>query len=159
MVALVADALLLGFILGRRAYRKRYFAKRDAAVFEFRQKWEALISGEIPYETWRRKPFDRRIIESIALGRLSKRPTPRNPPGWLKFPPRSGLIQKRIFEARELTGWRRMRALVALGRRGSGSISALAEGLRDGDLETRLRVAARIGPDCESAAGEDSGVG
>src|SRR2546429_5119289 len=28
----------------------------------------------------------------------------------------SGLIEKRIFEARTLTGWRRMRALVALGQ-------------------------------------------
>jgi len=67
LVALVADALLLAFILGRRAYRKRYFAKRDSRVFEFRQKWENLIAGRIPYESWRRKPFDRRIIESMAL--------------------------------------------------------------------------------------------
>src|SRR5260370_5882746 len=70
VAAIVADALLLAFILLRRTYRKRYFAKRDARVFEIRQKWEALISLKIPYETWRKKPFDRRIVETIALDAL-----------------------------------------------------------------------------------------
>src|SRR5216683_2310953 len=65
--AIVASGLLLAFILIRRTYRKWYFAKRDARVFELRQRWDALISGEIPYETWRRKAFDRGIVETIAL--------------------------------------------------------------------------------------------
>ena len=57
----------------------------------------------------------------------------------LKFLRDSGLMEKRIFEARRLTGWRRMRALVALGRtRAPEGIPALAEGLRDRNLETRL---------------------
>jgi len=67
IAAIVADGLLLAFILIRRTYRKWYFAKRDARVYELRQKWGAFISGEIPYETWRRKAFDRRIVETIAL--------------------------------------------------------------------------------------------
>src|ERR1700752_1875163 len=67
IVAFVANGLLLAFILLRRAYRKRYFAKRDSRVYELRQKWDALVSGEIPLETWRGKPFDRRIVETIAL--------------------------------------------------------------------------------------------
>src|SRR5258707_15128699 len=65
--AIVADGLLLAFIFLRRTYRKRFFAKRDARVFELRQQWDALISGKIPYEPWRKKPFDRRIIEAMAL--------------------------------------------------------------------------------------------
>src|ERR1700730_4299037 len=69
-VALAADALLLAFILLRRALRKRYFAKRDARVFFYRQRWNPLISGEIPYNTWRKKPFDRGIIETMALAML-----------------------------------------------------------------------------------------
>src|SRR5258708_8063739 len=67
VAAITVDALLLGFILLRRTYRKRYFAKRDAHVFELRQKWDALISGEISFETWRKNSFDRGIIETIAL--------------------------------------------------------------------------------------------
>ncbi len=48
VAAIFADALLLAFILLRRTYRKRFFAKRDARVFELRLKWDELISGMIP---------------------------------------------------------------------------------------------------------------
>src|SRR3989442_1291490 len=77
LAAIVVDALLLAFIMARRSYRKRYFAKRDARVFEFRQKWDALISGEIPYESWRKKPFDRRIERPLRSMR-SKQPDRKN---------------------------------------------------------------------------------
>src|SRR6266478_262565 len=138
VAAIAADGLLLGFILLRRTYRKRYFAKRDARVFELRQKWEALISGELPFEAWRKKSFDRRIVETIALDAFEAA-GPEESARLLKFLRESGLIEKRIFEARQLTGWRRMKALVALVRtRAPEGIAALAEGLRDGDLEIRL---------------------
>ena len=155
LVALLADALLLGFILGRRAYRKRYFAKRDARVFEFRQNWEELISGKIPYQTWRRKPFDRRIIESMALD-MFEVAGPEESARLLKFLRASGLIEKRIFEARELTGWRRMRALVALGRtRAPEGIPALTEGLRDGHIETRLASLRGLSRTASPQAGQE----
>jgi len=155
VAALVADALLLAFILGRRTYRKRYFAKRDARVFEFRQRWEALLAGEIPYETWRNKAFDRRIIESIALDAFEAA-GPEQSARLLKFLRASGLIEKRIFEARELTGWRRMRALVALGRtRAPEGIPALAEGLRDKAIETRLAALRGLGRTASPQAGEE----
>jgi hypothetical protein len=138
LVAVLADGVLLAFILLRRTYRKRYFAKRDARVFELRQKWDQLISGEIPFETWRKKPFDRRIVETIALDAFEAAGAEESA-RLLKFLRTSGLIEKRIYEARRLTGWRRMRALVALGRtRAPEGIPALAEGLRDRSLETRL---------------------
>jgi HEAT repeat protein len=144
-VALVADAVLLSFILLRRAYRKHYFAKRDSRVFYYRQRWDALISEEIPYETWRQKPFDRGIIETIALDALDAA-GPQEAAKLLKFLRSSGLIEKRIFEAREFRGWRRMSALVALGRtRAPEGIAALAEGLRDPDLETRLAALRGLG--------------
>jgi HEAT repeat protein len=155
IVALAADALLLAFILGRRTIRKRYFARRDARVFEFRQKWEALVGGEIPYESWRRKAFDRRIIESIALDTFEAA-GPEESARLLKFLRASGLIEKRIFEAREFTGWRRMRALVALGRtRAPEGIPALAEGLRDDDVETRLAALRGLGRTASPQAGEE----
>src|SRR5260370_37364028 len=138
VAAITVDALLLGFILLRRTYRKRYFAKRDARVFELRQKWDALISGKLPYETWRKKPFDRRIVETMALDAFEAS-GPEESARLLKFLRQSGLIEKRIFEARRQTGWRRMRSLVALGRtRAPEGIPALAEALRDNDLEVRL---------------------
>jgi HEAT repeat protein len=155
VVAIVADGLLLAFILLRRTYRKWYFARRDAHVFELRQKWDALISGKIPYETWRKRPFDRRIVESIALDEFEAA-GPEQSARLLKFLRASGLIEKRIFEARRLTGWRRMRALVALGRtRAPEGIPALAEALRDPDLEIRLAALRGLGRTaCPQAAKE-----
>src|SRR6202140_5647119 len=104
IVAIAADALLLTFILLRRNYRKYYFRKRDARVFELRQRWDALISGEIPYETWRKIPFDRRIVESIALDAFEAAGAEESA-RLLKFLRESGLIEKQIFDARPLPGW------------------------------------------------------
>jgi HEAT repeat protein len=155
VIAVVADALLLAFILLRRTRRKRYFAKRDARVFELRQKWDALISGQIPFESWRKKPFDRRIVETIVLDAFEAA-GPEESARLLKFLRASGLIEKRIFEARHFTGWRRWRALVALGRtRAPEGIPALAEGLCDAQLETRLAALRGLGRmACPQAAEE-----
>jgi HEAT repeat protein len=154
-VALVTDGLLLPFILLRRAYRKHYFAKRDARVFYYRQRWEALISAEIPFETWRRNPHDRGIIETLALDALEAA-GPQEAAKLLQFLRSSGLIEKRIFEAREFRGRRRLRALVALGQtRAPEGIAALAEGLRDRDMETRLAALRGLGRmACPQAAEE-----
>src|SRR5712671_5856276 len=155
VVAAAADALLLAFVLLRRAYRKRYFARRDARVFELRQKWEELISGQLPYNSWRKKPFDRRIVEAMVLDAFEAA-GPVEAARLLKFLRESGLIEKRIFEARKLTGWRRMRALVALGQtRALEGISALAEGLRDRDLEIRLAALRGLGRTASPQAAEE----
>ncbi len=155
VAAIAADALLLGFILIRRFYRKRYFAKRDGRVFELRKNWDRMISGQIPYESWRGKPFDRRIVETIALDALEAAGAEEST-RLLKFLRKSGLIEKRIYEARKLTGWRRMRALVALGQtRAPEGIPALAQGLRDRDLEIRLAALRGLGRTaCPQAAEE-----
>jgi HEAT repeat protein len=155
VAAILADALLLAFIFVRRAYRKRHFRKRDARVFELRRVWEPLISGQIPYERWRKKPFDRRIVESIALDEFEAA-GPEKCARLLKFLRTSGLIEKRIYEARRLSGWRRMRALVALGRtRAPEGIPALAEALRDRNLEIRLAALRGLGRTASPQAAEE----
>ena len=155
IVALVADGLLLAVILLRRMYRRRYFSKLDARTFEFRQKWEAVVSGKVPFASWRKKRFDRRIVEAIALDALEAA-GPEESARLLGFLRQSGLIQKRIFESREFTGWRRMRALVALGRtRAPEGIPALGEGLRDRSTEVRLAALRGLGRTaCPQAAEE-----
>jgi HEAT repeat protein len=155
VAAIAADILLLGFILLRRAYRKRYFAKRDARVFEIRRRWDALISGQIPYETWRTKPADRRIVETMALDAFETASSDESA-RLLKFLRESGLIEKCIFDARQHRGWRRHRALVALGRtRAPEGIPALGEGLRDRHLETRLAALRGLGRMACSEAAEE----
>jgi len=137
IATVVADGLLLGFILFRRGYRKRYFAKRDRRVFEVRQRWDALLSGEIPYDTWRLNSFDRQIVEDVVLDAFEAANAEESA-RLLRFMRATGLIEKRVFEARKYQGWQRMRALVALGRtRAPEGIPALAEGLRDPNRETR----------------------
>ncbi len=152
---IVADVLLLGFILLRRTYRKRYFAKRDARLFEIREGWEALISGEIPYATWRTKPSDRNLVETMVLDAFEVA-GPEESARLLKFMRASGLVEKCISDARNHQGWRRHRALVALGRtRAPEGIPALAEGLRDRNQETRLAALRGLGQmACPEAAVE-----
>jgi HEAT repeat protein len=142
---IVADVLLLGFILLRRTYRKRYFAKRDARLFEIRERWDALISGEVPYATWRTKPSDRQLVETMVLDAFEVA-GPEESARLLKFMRASGLVEKGISDARNHQGWRRHRALVALGRtRAPEGIPALAEGLRDRHPETRLAALRGLG--------------
>jgi HEAT repeat protein len=153
--AVLADAVLLAFILTRRAYRKRYFRKRDARVFQLRQRWPDLISGRIPYEKWRGNNFDRRIVETMALDSLEAANT-EEAARLLRFLRSSGLIEKRIYEARRFTGWRRLRALVALGRtRAPEGIPALSEALRDKDLESRLAALRGLARTASPQAGEE----
>lgn len=148
IVAIVGDVLLVATILVRRGYRRRFFRKRDARVFWIRQHWNALISGEIAYETWRNNTFDLHIVEEVVLDALEAANS-KEAAELLRFLRSSGLIEKRIFEARNLRGWRRRRALVSLGRtRAAEGVPALAEGLRDPNLENRhaaLRGLGRLG--------------
>jgi HEAT repeat protein len=144
-VAVAGDALLLAFILLRRTYRKRFFSRRDARVVEFRKNWDALVSGQIPFERWRAKPFDRRIVETIVLDAFEAA-GPEEAARLLRFLRTSGLLEKLIFDARHHRGWRRRRALVALGRtRAPEGIPALGEGLRDKDTDTRLAALRGLG--------------
>jgi HEAT repeat protein len=155
IAAVAADGLLLAFILLRRMYRKHLFARRDARVFQLRQQWPDVISGRIPYHRWRANTFDRRIVETMALDGLEAA-GPEESARTLRFLRASGLIEKRIYEARHLTGWRRARALVALGRtRAAEGIPALAEGLRDSDLEARLAALRGLGRTASPLAAEE----
>lgn len=149
IASIAANFLLLGFILLRRAYRKRYFAKHDRRMLELRQNWNGLISGQIPYETWRKNPFDRRIVEDLALDAFEVAASPQECARLLGFIRASGLLEKQIFHAKKHRGWRRRQALVALGRtRAPEGVPALSDALQDTHLENRnaaLRALGRVG--------------
>ena len=151
----VADVLLLAFILLRRTYRKWFFANRDARMLAIRRQWNPLISGEIPYTQWRSKTSERELIETMVLDAFEVA-SPAECARLLNFMRASGLIEKRILEARHHRGWRRHRALVALARtRAPEGIRALAEGLRDREAETRLAALRGLGRmACPEAAQE-----
>jgi len=145
IAAIVGDILFVASILVRRAYRKRYFRKLDERVSWVRRNWESLLSGEIPFAAWRWNSFDRGIIEQLVLDRFETG-DPKESARLLRFLRESGLIEKRIFEARHHHGWRRWRALVALGRtRAPEGVPALAEALRDRKLENRQAALRGLG--------------
>jgi HEAT repeat protein len=152
---IVADALLLAFILFRRTYRKWYFANRDARMLAIRRQWDQIISGKTPYASWRTKTSERQLIETMVLDAFEVA-NPEESARLLRFMRASGLVEKRILEARYHQGWRRHRALVALARtRAPEGIRALAEGLRDRDSETRLAALRGLGRmACPEAATE-----
>lgn len=155
VAALVGDAVLLAVILVRRAYRKRYFNRRDARALHFQKFWAELISGEIRYDDWRKNAFDRPIVESLALDALEAAP-PLEAARILRFLRESGLLGKQIHEAEKYRGWRRRKALVALGRtRAPEGIPALSEGLRDPNSETRLASLRGLGRTSLPSAAEE----
>jgi len=145
LVAIAANLLLLAFIFLRRTHRKHFFRRRDARLLEIQRDWDRLISGAIPYESWRTNAFDLRIIETVVLDKLETADR-EEATRLLKFLRGSRLIEKLIFEARQHTGWRKNRALVALGRtRAPEGVPALAESLRSGNIETRLAAIRGLG--------------
>lgn len=155
VAALVGDALFIAFILVRRAYRTRYFARRDARALHFQRFWPELISGAIAYNDWRKNTFDRQVVEALALDALEAAP-PTEAARILRFLRESGLLERLIHEAEHVHGWRRRKALVALGRtRAPEGIPALSEGLRDPDTETRMASLRGLGRTSLPSAAEE----
>jgi HEAT repeat protein len=141
----VGIALLLAFILGRRAWRHRVFQRRDRRVQEIRQHWEEIVSGEWPLQDWNVQDMDRGIVETLLLDQLevAQGMEARRLLQCLRL---SGLLDRRILQARTRHGWRKRTALVSLGRtRAPEVIPSLAEALDDPSAETRVAAIRGLG--------------
>jgi hypothetical protein len=145
IAALVGILLLLGFILSRRMLRSRYFRKRDLRTLWVRKNWQCIIQGKIPEESWINHSMDIEIIETILLDQMDDADLfDRNQ--LHRFACNSGLLDRRIREARIFRGWRRRRALVALGRmRSPEGVPALAEALSDRNPSIVLEAVCGLG--------------
>jgi len=141
--------LLLSFILGRRAMRRQYFHRRDERVFALRQNWEAILSGAVPAANWRKEPLDSEIVEEMLLDDIEAAHMARHSgeaARLLNVLRSSGLLATRLHEATAYEGWRRRRALVALGRtRAPEAVPVLARALEDPELETRVAAVRGLG--------------
>ena len=145
VASLAAVVGLLAFILLRRGGRRLYFWRRDRRVLEVRAEWEAIVDGSIRPKTWVLSRMGRDVVEGILLDRLEVAP-PKELERLLECLRFSGLLDARIHEARIWRGWRRHRALLALGRmRVPEAIPALAEGLDDADEECRIAATRGLG--------------
>lgn len=131
-------ALLIGFIVARRAIRRRYFDRLADADFYVRQHWNAILSGEIPPSHWRAARLDREAVMDLALERLDVADQPEREI-LLSFLRASGLLGRLLFAARRFRGWRREAALVRLGRtRAPEAVPVLAAALDDRHANTQL---------------------
>src|SRR5512145_1434986 len=106
---------LLAFILLRRGARRIYFWRRDRLVLEARAEWDAIVDSTIPPSKWVLNRMSRDIVEGILLDRLEVAPR-REAERLMECLRFSGLLDARIHEARIWRGWRRHKALLALGR-------------------------------------------
>jgi len=155
LVGLIVEAILfsvagivtlIAFIAVRRWYRGRHFQRLSERTFALRSQWNDILSGTVPAASWRLKPLDCEIVESILLDRLELAALPEELPPLLNCLRNSGLLDMRIRQARAERGWKRRAALVTLGRtRAPEAVPALAEALRAEDEETRIAAVRGLG--------------
>src|SRR5262245_23703208 len=145
LASLTAVLGLLAFILLRRGGRRLYFWRRDRRVLEVRSQWHAIVDGTIPPRSWLFSRISRDVVECILLDRVEVA-SPKEVETLLKCLRFSGLLDVRIHEARIWHGWRRQKALLALGRmRVPEAIPALAEGLDDANEDCRIAATRGLG--------------
>ena len=144
-VSLLGIALLIGFIVLRRWYRRRYFQRLNEDTLRIRARWSDILTGRIPAKSWRLSRLYSEIVENILLDSIESA-TSEELPRYLACLRNSGLLDCRILQARSARGWKRRAALIALGRmRAPEVIPALAEGLEAHDEETRLASVRGLG--------------
>src|SRR5437588_5289901 len=137
--------LLIAFIILRRWYRGRYFRRLNERTLAIRTMWDEIVSRRVAPTTWRLKPLDCEIVESILLDNIEVA-TPDKVPELLACLRSSGLLDMRIREARLAHGWKRRTALLALGRtRALEAIPALSEALDSDSAETRIAAVRGLG--------------
>ena len=144
-VSVAGISALMIFIMVRRWWRARYFARRERQTFEMRQRWNDLVSGKVLPETWRFDPLACEVLETMLLDAIEVSGADELP-RLVDCLRSSGLIDRRIEEARTAEGWQRWRALVALGRtRAPEAVPALADALDASDMETRIAAVRGMG--------------
>ena len=112
-VEFVAGLLL--FILLRRLYRGRFFAKLDQTSLDMRYHWNDIVTFRIPPRKWRLNKFKRAVVEGILLDRMDVA-NDEDRGVYSEFIRRSGLMEKRVWQAKKSSRHRRKQALLALGR-------------------------------------------
>src|SRR3984957_18636908 len=143
--SLLGICFLVGFIVLRRWYRARYFRRRNERTVALRSWWDNIVSGKISALDWRFDPLDCDIVESILLDNIEMS-TPEKLPPLLDCLRVSGLLDMRIYEARNSRGWKQRTGPLALGRTGAVEATpATADGFDSRLSETRIAAVRGLG--------------
>lgn len=131
-------AALIMFIVIRRRVRRRYFDRLADAEFYVRQRWSAILSGEIPAAEWRAIRIHAKAIIELTLDRMDVA-SPEECEKLCSFLRRTGLLDRVVLDTRRFRGWRREAALVQLGRtRAPEVVPVLVRGLDAPEVNTQL---------------------
>src|ERR1700674_2428602 len=138
-------AMLLTFLVGRRAFRKFQIRRYDELAFKVHNQWREIVRGGVPAETWRKDPVQCEILQSIVIQEIGAA-TDKDRAGLQEFLRATGLIDLCIQKVYGRHGWERRRGMLALGAmRVPEAIVPLSEALDDWQLETRMAAVQGLG--------------
>lgn len=138
-------ATIIAFIYGRRLRRAQLFARRDIHAYFARQNWAGIVSERIPVSHWRSDPVFREVVETMLLDAIGVANGEELPP-LLKILRSSGLLDKRLEEARRSAVRKRRTALIALGQtRAPEAIKPLVAALDSSDVDVRTAAVRGLG--------------
>jgi HEAT repeat protein len=146
LLSLAGIFLLIASIAFRRWYRGLYFQRLSERTFVLRSQWDDILTGKVPASSWRAKPLDCEIVESMVLDAIESSDSSLILEQLLNCLRSSGLLDMRIHQARAVSGWKQRTALVALGRTHTPeAIAPLAEALDSPEDETRIAAVRGLG--------------
>ena len=150
----IGIALLLFFLMARRAWQHFRTRRFDAVSFKIHGQWRAIVRGEIPAEKWRNDSLRCDILQSIVIQEIGAA-TDKDRAGLQAFLRASGLLIRCIEKVHDGKGWARRRAMLALGAmRMPEAIAPLAEALDDRQLDTQTTAVQALGHTVLAGAGE-----
>jgi len=145
VAVLVGIALLLLFLVGRRAWQHFRIRRFETISFKIHAHWREIVRGEIPAEEWRTNTLRCEIVRSIVIQEIGAA-TDKDRPGLQKFLRESGLVDLCIERVRRGRGADRRRVMLDLGAtRLPEGIAPLSELLKEGQLDTRMAAVQALG--------------
>src|SRR3984893_990916 len=145
LATLGGAAVLLTFLVGRRAVREFRIRRYDDIAFKVHNQWREIVRGGVPAESWRKDPMQCEIVQSIVVQEISAA-TDKDRAGLQEFLRANGLIDLCIQKVYRKHGWARRRAMLALGSmRVPEAIAPLSEALDDWQLDTRMAAVQGLG--------------
>ena len=145
LATLGGTAVLLTFLVGRRAVREFRLRRYDDIAFKVHNQWRKIVRGGVPAESWRKDPMQCEIVQSIVVQEISAA-TDKDRAGLQEFLRANGLIDLCIQTIYREHGWARRRAMLALGSmRVPEAIAPLSEALDDWQLDTRMAAVQGLG--------------
>jgi HEAT repeat protein len=159
MTAIVAAvtagaSLIFLFLMAGRAWQHFRTRRLEALSLRLHAQWRAIVRGEISAAEWRNSPARCEIVETIVVQEIGAA-TDKDRAGLQEFLRASGLLNRCILRVERSRGWRRRRAMLALGEmRVVEAIAPISEGLLDRKLETRAAAVQALGSTGLAAAAE-----